>query len=114
MGTNLPEQHMLDQTLDAFTNGSPSAIAPAQASALIDGWLKALQGDPNVDTIKQALQSLHDQLQRAQPDADRIRELLLDMAGRAADIAQGPNAEGTWTGKLERLSKILDQFGREL
>lgn len=105
---------MLDQTLDAFAEGGHSTVSPAQGTALIEGWISALQGDPNVAEIKQSLRELNDQLQAAQPDADRIRTLLTDMATRAADIAQGPNAEGTWTGKLERLSRILDQFGRTL
>lgn len=101
---------MLDQTLDAFANGSQVV----SADTLIQGWLDALTGDPNVDAIKQALQELHDQLHGTQPDADRIRDLLTGMAAQAADMAQGPNAEGTWTGKLERLSKMLDQFSQTL
>lgn len=101
---------MLDQTIDAFTNGNQVAAA----DTLIQGWLDALKGDPNVDAIKQALQDLHDQLHRPQPDAERIRDLLTGMAAQAADMAQGPNAEGTWTGKLERMAKLLDQFGRDL
>lgn len=114
MGTNLPEQHMLDQTLDAFSQGGQSSVSPTQGSTLIDGWINALQGDPNVDGVKQALQELKDQLQATEPDSGRIRSLLIDLAAQAADFAQGPNAEGTWTGKLERVSKILDEFSHQL
>ncbi|MBC8155869.1 MAG: hypothetical protein H7Z72_23515 [Bacteroidetes bacterium] len=114
MGTNLPEQHMLDQTLDAFANGDLPTMPPAQAGALIDGWVSALQGDPNVEGIKQALRALNEQLQATQPDRNRIRDRLIDLAAQATDIAQGPYAEGTWTGKLERLAKILDHSGRSL
>lgn len=105
---------MLDQTLDAFAEGGQSTVSPTQASTLIEGWINALQGDPNVDEIKRSLRDLNDQLQAPQPDADRVRTLLTGMAAQATDVAQGPNAEGTWTGKLERLSKILDQFALTL
>ncbi len=105
---------MLDRTLDAFAEGGNSVVAPQEALPLIEGWLQALQGDPNVDAIKQSLTELSEQLQSAQPDGHRISTLLTDMAAQAANIAQGPYAEGTWTGKLERMSKILDEFGHNL
>lgn len=114
MGTNLLEQTMLDQTLNAFSNGGDSTVSPAQAQPLIEGWLQALQGDPNVDAIKQSLSELSGQLQAAQPDGERIRDLLLSLSTQAADIAQGPFAEGTWTGKLERVAKILAEFSQTL
>ena len=105
---------MLDQTLSAFTNGGESAVSSEQAKPLIAGWLQALQGDPNVDAIKQSLTELYEQLQADQPDRDRIRDLLTGMAAQAADMAQGPFAEGTWTGKLERMAKLLAEFGHTL
>ena len=114
MGTNLPEQNMLDQTLNAFLDGGNSAITPAQALPLVEGWLQALRGDPNVDDINQSLTALSDQLRATQPDADRIRDLLTGMAARAAEVAQGPFAEGTWTGKLERMAKLLTEFSQQL
>lgn len=105
---------MLDQTLDMFKEGGRSAVSPAQGSSLIDGWIEALQGDPNVESIKQALTELNQILHAAQPDRDRIRDLMVGMAKQAEELAQGPNAEGTWTGKLERLAKILSDFGQHL
>ncbi len=105
---------MLDQTLHAFSNGGDSTVSPAQAQPLIEGWLQALQGDPNVDAIKQSLTELNEQLQTAQPNRDRIRDLLSSMSAQAADMAQGPYAEGTWTGKLERMAKILAEFSQTL
>lgn len=114
MGTNLPEQHMLDQTLAAFAGGQLATISPTEANALITGWIDALEGDPNVEPIKQALQKLNDTLQNKHPNPEHIRPLLTSMAAQAADIAQGPYAEGNWTGKLESLAKMLGQFGRDL
>lgn len=111
MGSNALEESMLNETLTTFRNNSQIAISPAQGIILIDGWLQALQGDPNLDQLKSQLNELRTALQAAQPDAQSIRDLLLSLADQAQQIAEGPNAEGTWTGGLESLSKILRNFG---
>lgn len=106
-GSNLLEESMLTDTLSAFRGTSQLAISPAQGITLIDGWLQALQGDPNLDQLKGLLNELRTALQAAQPDESYVRNLLGGLADKAQEIAEDTNSEGTWTGGLESLSKIL-------
>lgn len=107
MGTNALEEGMLTTTLDFFRNTDQIALLPAQGVMLIDGWLQALQGDPNLDQLTGQLNELRTVLQAAQPDESYVRQLLASLADKAQEIAEDPNSEGTWTGGLESLSKIL-------
>ncbi|MFD2935934.1 hypothetical protein [Spirosoma flavum] len=111
MGSNILEEGMLKDTLSTFRDNSQDAISPAQGIMLIDGWLQALQGDPNLDQLTDQLNELRTALQAAKPDEQAIRELLLSLADETQEIAEAPNSEGTWTGGLESLSKILRNFG---
>lgn len=106
---------MLEDTLTTFRNGSQEGgVSPAQGVMLIDGWLQALQSDPNVGQLQGFLNELRTELQMAQPNSQRIRLLLESLADQAQRTAEGPNAEGTWTGGLESLSKILRNFSSKL
>lgn len=99
---------MLEDTLTTFRSGNE--VSPAQGVMLIDGWLQALQGDPHLDRLENQFNELRAELQSAQPDGQRIRQLMESLADQAQQVAEGPNAEGTWTGGLESLSKILRNF----
>ncbi|WP_338875225.1 hypothetical protein WBJ53_06335 [Spirosoma sp. SC4-14] len=114
MGTNILEERMLEDTLGAFRNDSDGGISQAQGVMLIDGWLQALEGDPNLDQIKGQLNELRDELQAPQPDHRHVRELMLSLADKTQEIAEEPVSEGVWTGGLESLSKILRSFGGKL
>ena len=114
MGTNILEERMLEDTLTTFRDGNQSGVSPAQGVMLIDGWLQALQGDPNLDQLEGQLNELRSELQVAQPNSQNIRHLMESLADQAQQAAEGPNAEGTWTGGLESLSKILRNFGSKL
>jgi len=102
---------MLTDTLAMLRDNSRFSVSPAQGIMLIDGWLQALQGDLNVDQVKGLLNELRTALQAAQPDESYIRELLVSLADKTQEIAEDPTSEGTWTGGLESLSKILRHFG---
>lgn len=104
---------MLNDTLSTFRNNNLDIISPAQGVVLIDGWLQALDGDPNLDQMKGQLNELRTALQAAQPDDHYVRDLLLSLADKAQQVAEDPNSEGTWTGGLESLSKILRGFGTQ-
>lgn len=101
---------MLNDTLSTFRNNNIDVISPAQGVMLLDGWLQALDGDPNLDQMKGQLGELRTALQAAQPDDQYIRDLLASLADKAQQVAEDPNSEGTWTGGLESLSKILRKF----
>lgn len=105
---------MLEDTLSTFRDGSQAGVSPAQGVMLIDGWLQALQSDPNLGQLQGQLNELRTELQAAQPNSQRIRLLMESLADQAQQTAEGPNAEGTWTGGLESLSKILRNFGSKL
>ncbi|UHG92201.1 hypothetical protein [Spirosoma oryzicola] len=114
MGSNILEERMLQDTLGVFRDDSQSSVTPAQGVMLIDGWLQALQGDPNLEQLEAELTELRNELQSGQPNEQRVRELMLSLADKTQAIAEGPNAEGTWTGGLESLSKILRNFSNKL
>ncbi len=113
MGTNRLEEERLNETLTMFRN-SQRDISPAQGIRLLDGWLTALQGDPNLDPIKGQLGELRAALATEQPDDPYIRALLLSLADKTQAVAEDDNSEGTWTGGLESLSKILRSYSQTL
>jgi len=114
MGSTILEERMLEDTLTTFGNGDGSGVSPAQGVMLIDGWLQALQGNTNLDPLESQLNELRTELQVAQPNSQRIRQLMESLADQAQQAAEGPTAEGTWTGGLERLSSLLRNFGSNL
>ncbi|WP_460973083.1 hypothetical protein [Spirosoma migulaei] len=112
MGSNNLEEQALNNTLSAFRHhGHIVEISPEQGIKLLDSWLQALQGDPNIDQIKGQLGELRSALQTTPPDDQYIRDLLLSLADKTQTVAEDANSEGTWTGGLESLSKILRDFG---
>lgn len=113
LGSNRLEESMLNDTLDLFRNTNQADISAAQGIMLIDGWLQALQGDPNIDQLKGQLNELRTELQAAQPNEPYIRELLSSLADKTQAVAEDANSEGTWTGGLESLSKILRNFSHK-
>jgi hypothetical protein len=113
MGSNLAEEEMLRNTLDAFRgNGQEAAnVSPAQGVLLIAGWLQALQGDPNIEPIKVQLGELETALGADSLNEEYIRSLLVSLADKTQAVAEDTYSEGTWTGGLESLSKFLRNFG---
>lgn len=102
---------MLDETLGTF-RGDLSVVPDAKTGQdLIEGWLDALSGDANVEAVSTGLTQLQALLRSEQPDSAMIKDVLADLAAEAARHAEAPSAEGTWTGKLESLSKILQNLG---
>ncbi len=105
---------MLEDTLATFSGHNYSDISSAQGVMLVDGWLQALAGDPNLGAIKGGLTELHEKLNNPQINAAHIQNLLLSLADHTEAVATGPNAEGTWTGKLESVSKLLRKLSTDL
>lgn len=114
MGTNTNEQHMLDQTLGAFRGDLSTLPQPQAGKDLIDGWLQALPGNVGVEGVEANLISLRTLLENGQPDPAQLRQLLHKLATDAATHAEAPTSEGTWTGKLERLSILLKNTAETL
>ena len=114
MGTNILEERMLEDSLAVFRNNEVEAVTPAQGIMLIDGWLQALQGDPNLDPMRQQMTELRTELQSATLNSQRIKLLLGELADHAQQTAEAPTSEGTWTGGLESFSKLLRHFASQL
>ena len=88
--------------------------APADGIELINGWLKVIQGTQRTANIESKLIELRGQLQFAQPDADRIRDLLASLADHTTQISQGSNVQEQTIGKLEQLATALRNLGSKL
>ncbi|MFD2571078.1 hypothetical protein ACFSUS_10565 [Spirosoma soli] len=114
MGSNILEERMLEDTLGLFRDGNQSGVSPAQGVMLIDGWLQSLQGEPNLSQLESHLNELRAELQAAQPNSQHIRQVMMSLADQAEQAAQGPTAEGTWTGGMISLSKVLRNFASKL
>lgn len=117
MGSNILERRMIEETLATFGDGAATDVSPAQGVMLLDGWLQALDHDPNVDAVKLDLRTLREYIngtgaQALEPGV--IRDLLNNLASQAEGFAQAPNAEGEWTGQLKRMAQILRNFGNRL
>ena len=108
---------MIEDTLTTFGDGAQSEVSAAQGVMLIDGWLQALDQDPNVDALKRDLRTLRQYINNASEqliDSAVVRNLLNSLADQTEEFAQGPNAEGQWTGELQRMAIILRNFGNRL
>jgi len=114
MGTNILEERMLEDTLTTFRDVHQQGVTPAQGIMLIDGWLQAMEGDPNIDHLKDDLNALRGELQATPPNAPQIKSLMGTLATKTQQVAEAPNSEGTWTGSLELLSKALRSFSDSL
>ncbi len=105
---------MLEDSLAVFRNDEVEAVTPAQGIMLIDGWLQALQGDPNLDQMRQQMTEMHAELLLSTPNSQRIKLLLNELANHAQQTAEAPTSEGTWTGGLENFSTLLRSFASKL
>jgi hypothetical protein len=114
MGTNILEQRMLEDTLETFQADNYESVTPEQGVMLIDGWLQALENDPNVESVQLNLNQLREQLNSPMPDRAVVKDLLVQMASQVQEIAQGPSAEGQWTGGLQSMGVILRDFSKRL
>ncbi len=114
MGTNTNEQQMLDQTLGAFRGDLSVLPQPKAGKDLIDGWLQVLPGNVGVEGVEANLAKLRLLLDGPQPDVAQLKQLLHKLATDAANHAEAPTSEGTWTGKLESLSVVLKNIAETL
>lgn len=108
---------MIEDTLATFRDGAESDVSAAQGVMLIDGWLQALDQDPNVDALKRDLRTLREYINSTNEqsiDPAVVRDLLNSLANQTEAFAQGPSAEGQWTGRLESMAIILRNFGNRL
>lgn len=114
MGSNILEQRMLEDTLEMFQSEDYASISASQGVMLIDGWLQALENDPNVESIQNNLTALREQLNSPSPDRESVKLLLNHLADQVQEVAQANTSEGQWTGGLQSMGVILREFSDQL
>ncbi len=112
MASHALDQRLFEQTANGL--GDVSTASPADGVQLINGWLKVIDGNASAEIIEGRLKELRGQLQLAQPDPDRIRELLMDIADHTSQVAQGRNIQEQTASKLENVATSLRLFAGQL
>ncbi|GAB3895701.1 hypothetical protein [Spirosoma agri] len=109
--------HALDQRLFDQTAGiadKETAPSPTDGVQLISGWLNVIEGTKSTELIEEKLKELRSQLQFANPDTDRVRGLLLDLADHTELVSQGSAIEGPIVQKLEGLVDSIQKLAEQL
>ncbi len=104
--------HALDQRLFERTNSLASenesnSPSPQDGIELINGWLRVVAGNTSTQIIEEELKALRDELLLDEPDTDRVRELLLNLADNTALVAQSRNTQEQTEGKLDGVAFTL-------
>ena len=114
MASHALDQRLFEQTATVFAENDPSATSPADGVKLINGWLKVVEGNATTERIENKLKELSGQLQFANPDPDRIRELLMTLADHTSQLTQNSNIQEQTVNKLENVATSLRLFAQQL
>lgn len=112
MASHALDQRLFERTADGLVD--VTSASPADGVQLINGWLKVIEGNASAEIIEGRLLELRGQLQFANPDPDRIRDLLLSLADHTSQVAQGRNVQEQTSGKLENVATALRNFATQL
>lgn len=112
-GTTSFEHRMLNDTLGAFGEGSNITVSPEQGILLLEGWLNALRGDMGAERILAEAEVLRDHLKSGDPDGDKIRHLLLNMASHTSALLHEPRVEEATADQLRHLANALRNFSSQ-
>lgn len=104
--------HALDQRLfertNSLTDENDSILAsPQDGVELIDNWLRVIAGDNSAQLVEEELKELRNELTLDEPDADRVRGLLLNLADNTALVAQSKNVQEQTANKLDNVAFTL-------
>ena len=100
----------LDATLNALQGGL--AAAAGAAGPNIAGWIKTLQGNPQLAGISSELQNLHDSLQSGASDTGALARSLSTLGEHTTKVAEAatPDAQD----KLRQLGQALSSAASQL
>ena len=100
----------LDTTLNALQGGL--AAAAGAAGPNIAGWIKTLQGNPQLSGISSELQNLHDTLQSGATDTSALARSLNTLGEHTTKAAASatPDAQD----KLRQLGQALSSAAGQL
>ena len=98
-------------TMNALNRGIET-MQPAKGGDTIEDWEAALAevDTPGVKGIQRDLASLRKQLERGEPDADRIHNLLHRLGVATSKIAEKAETNGD---KLKQLGEALTEAGED-
>ncbi|AKD57651.1 hypothetical protein [Spirosoma radiotolerans] len=104
--------HALDQRLfertNSLTDENDSILAsPQDGVELIDNWLRIIAGNTSTQIVEEELNELRSELMLDEPDADRVRSLLLNLADNTALVAQSKNVQEQTANKLDSVAFTL-------
>ncbi len=114
MASHALDQRLFERTASVIGDHDPSTTSPADGVELINGWLKVIGGNANTERIETKLKELSGQLQLANPDPERIRELLMTLADHTSQLTQGSAVQEMTVNKLENVATALRLFAEQL
>jgi len=112
MASHALDQRLIEQTISLSGNNTENS--PVDGIQLVNGWLKVIEGNKSTELIEGKLKELRSQLQFANPDIDRIRALLLDLAEDAEQVTQASDLQEPTINKLETVIDALQKLASQL
>ena len=93
----------INETVDAVRNagGDITAIPPAAATGVIDGWIAKLSGTPGASNVVNGLQSLKAELTSGNIDGKKVGGILNGLAAETRAMAPDNMALGNLASALE-------------
>ncbi|GAB3798895.1 hypothetical protein GCM10028819_21010 [Spirosoma humi] len=107
MPSHALDQRLFEQT-NSLTDENDSILgSPQDGVELIDNWLRVIAGDNSTQLIEEQLKELRNELTLDEPDDDRVRGLLRDLADNTALVAQSRHVQEPTANKLDDLAFSL-------
>lgn len=98
---------MFERTNNLTDDNNTVLASPQDGIELITNWLRVIEGNTATQLIESDLKDLRDELTLDQPDADRVKGLLLNLADNTALVAQSRNVQEQTEGKLDDVAFTL-------
>lgn len=100
---------MLESTLQTLQQRN---LPPANGADIIKDWISVLKHTDGADAATQSLQDLYDELHNMEPHAERVRDLLNQVAQQTEHISR--LTQGNLTDSLKQLANALRDFAKDL
>jgi ABC-type transporter Mla subunit MlaD len=100
---------MLEGTLQTLQQRD---VQPATGADLIKDWISVLKHTTGAEPAAQSLQSLYDELHSMEPNGERIRDLLNQVAQQTEHLSR--SADSHYADSLKQLASSLRSFAIDL
>lgn len=98
---------MFERTNNLTDDNNTVLASPQDGVELIDNWLRVIEGNTSTQLIEADLKDLRNELTLDEPNADRVKGLLLNLADNTALVAQSRNVQEQTEGKLDDVAFTL-------